>query len=120
MTIFINVNTCSLYLTIETDVTSVISNFFNINVDSRKGNRNSSVSPRAEEENTHEDDTNTRPNADEYSCQVETKSLALFLNSVYYPVSQKCLLIENDSCVKFRFTIKEDATLYGIATHISE
>lgn len=111
MNIFVNVSTCSLYLTIETDMTSVIANFFNINVE----NKYTSSSSRVEVEINC-----AAPNDDERSCQVGTKSLALFLNSVYYPVEQKCLLIDHESCAKFRFTIKKDVTLYGIATHISE
>lgn len=104
MTIFANVSSATLHLTLETDVTTLISNFMHLRVEHRGS--------------TPGDTSDTMPNA-EFSCQVETKSLALFLSSIAYPLMQKSLLINDGSCVKFRFTIKEDVNLYGIASQVS-
>lgn len=114
MTFYVNVSTKSLYLTIETDVTTVISNFFNLTIEHRK---NSSVLLA----DSGDEDESSRPKEGdiELSCQVETKSLALFLNSLQFPVMQKALFI-NGNAIKFRFTVKEDVVLYGIASAVSD
>lgn len=106
MTIFVNVPMATLHLTLETDVTTLISNFMNLKVD-HQGNTQ------------FDQGDDTLPNS-EFSCQVETKSLALFMTSIPYPVTQKCLLINDNSCVKFRFSIKDDVNLYGIASQVSD
>lgn len=97
-----------LHLTIETDMTTLISNFHNLHAEY------CGDTPVASGD--------TIPNR-EFSCQVETKSLAMFVCSISYPLLQKCLFINDSShkrCVKLRFVLKEDVTLYGIAPHFSD
>lgn len=109
MTFYVNVTNSSLYLTIETDMTTVISNFFNLNIEHRR----TSIMLSADENSHQQKDGDI-----ELAVQVETKSLALFLNSVQFPVLQKAIFISNRNAIKFRYIIKDDVTLFGIATAV--
>lgn len=101
MTFFVNVANRELSLAVETDMTTVISNFFNLNID-------------------HKADAGEENSSPEVSCRVETKPLALFINSLQLPPLQKCLFIRNENVMKLRFVIREHVTLYGMVTAVYE
>lgn len=104
LTIFADITEKRLHFTIETDMTTLISNFHNLHAEYYEDDDN----PRA-----------TPPNR-EFSCQVDARSLSLFLSSMPNTVLQKSLLINETPCIKLRFVVKEDVVIFGIAAQISD
>lgn len=104
LTIFADVSERRLHLTIETDMTTLISNFHNLEAEYRG--------------NTLRSSEDTIPNR-EFSCQVETKSLSLFLSSIPYHTIRRCLWINTGHSVKFKFMVKENVSICGIACQIT-
>lgn len=84
-------------------MTTLMSNFHNLHAEHNS--------------NTPREMDDTLPNR-EIACQVETRSLALFMSSIPHPVMEKALLIIENHCVKLRVTVKEGVVIYGIASHV--